>query len=357
MRRLRLLIVCFVLPLVASGCTLFDATELGIQGYTRTFSPLVRREIADQWLKQNGCKQPQEYDPRTGGTTPAYCQSEVDEALMVTDPGGHFDGSTTKTRLAQRKGTNLLAAFGRSAAVGNLRGGFVSKNSNFLNAHGLLVMSSGKSELCFSFSGVGKQPFTAQDVQGTFTVMGGTGKGAKIHASGAFLSIEPNGVKDATKPFPLYVWLLPKKLSLGSARGFPSACKAATKPPPPPAPPLPPASVTARFSGFAFAPANSKALPSGATLYPDGSTISGAVGCGNDNNLYAVVNYSGRNTTTDAALIGPSGIVALNLPVSQGENDLLLLPAPPNGSYTLKLAFKVANSPAFIPMLTLSRTC
>jgi len=354
MRRLRLLIACFVLPLVASGCSLFGATELGIPGYTRTFSPFVRQEIADQWLKENGCKQPQVYDPYTGGTTPAYCQSEMDAALAVSDPGGHLDGSTTKTRLAQRKGTNLLAAFGHSAVVGNVRGGFVSKTSNFLNAHGLLVMRSGKSKLCLSFSGVGKQPFTAQDVQGTFTVNGGTGKGAKIHASGAFLSIEPNGVKDATKPFPIYIWLLPKKLTLGSPRGFPTACQAATKPPPPPPPP---ANASATFNGFAFAPANTKTLPAGTTLYPDRSTISGAVGCGNDNNLYAVINYTGPNTTTDAALFGPPGTIALNLPVSQGENDLLLLATPPNGSYTLKLAFKAANSPAFIPMLTLARTC
>ncbi len=304
---------------------LFDATQLGFSGYTHLFSPDIRKQIAEEFLKNNGCKasSSQPFGPQ-------YCQSEMDAALRAADPGGHFDGVITLPHFARRGGANPFAPFAHAALVGDVRGGFVSDSSNLIGVHGLLVMKTGRNALCLSFSGVGKEPFTAQNVQGRFTTLGGTGTGAKIHASGAFLSIEPSGVSDATKPFDMYVWLLPKKLTVGTARGMPARCRAATRPPvTPPGPPPPPTSASASFDGFAFLPANANALPAGTTLYPNGSTVTGATACGTDNNLYAVVTYSGPNTTTQAALFGPNGTISVNDPVNRYKTPCCSSPHRP----------------------------
>jgi hypothetical protein len=147
--------------------------------------------------------------------------------------------------------------------------------------------------------------------------------------------------------------------SLGPPRPPSPACRAAAATvAKPPTTTTTPATVKASFDGFAFAAANAHTLPAGTPVFPQGSTVTGTAGCGADNNLFAVITYSGPDSMTDGALFGPNGTLALKgHPIHSGQNALFLLTSPPNGSYSMKLAFTGVNGPAFAPSLTLARSC
>ena len=117
------------------------------------------------------------------------------------------------------------------------------------------------------------------------------------------------------------------------------------------------AGAVATFDGFAFAPSGTSSLTAGTQLFPDNSTVTGTTGCGTANNLYALITYKGPLTTTDGALIGPSGTTSVQRPVKPGQDAIFLLANPANGNYQLKLAFKNVDGPAFFPTLNLARTC
>ena len=97
----------------------------------------------------------------------------------------------------------------------------------------------------------------------------------------------------------------------------------------------------------AFTPSGINSLPAGTQLFGDRATVTGTTGCNDD--LYAVITYKGPATTTDGSLTGPNGITPVQQPVKPGQDPIVLITNPANGSYQLKLAFKNVNGPAFFP--------
>lgn len=222
------------------------------------------------------------------------------------------------------------------------------------------MLAAKNSSACLSMSGA-SLPHGGRDqfIGGKFTVLGGTGQGARLRATGKFLAIQPSGLPSEQgyqKPFKATFLLFVSKTSLGSSRGLSAKCRAAGTLPTKP-------KVT--FNGFAFAPASAKtgSLPSGTKVYPSGSTVSGAVGCGSDNNLYAVVTYSGpAGAKASFYYVGPlgAGKGAGEQPVVKGGNNLFIGPSPGNGFFQVGGGVNTPNSSTpvdFSGSVTLARTC
>jgi hypothetical protein len=161
------------------------------------------------------------------------------------------------------------------------------------------------------------------------------------------------------KPLTVKIVVAATTASIGAHRGLTAACRAAMKPP------RPPTKISASLDGFAFSSAGRTTLPTGATVYPNNSTISGSVGCGADNTLYVVISYKGpKGGTLYVAYLANSGSKGgpQPTPLQQGPNAVPLLSAPPNDTY--RLAQAVVTPPqgasgqtSFTGSITLARSC
>ena len=263
-----------------------------------------------------------------------------------TDPPGYFTGSSHVVS-AKGKRSSLLAPFksGTTAGTWQLEGTNVLSGS-------LLVLFKGQNRadaLCLSLKGKTVPEFPTAIAIGTFTTVGGAGRGATLRAGGRFLLVSPKVPKPTATSVSFEAWMAVNSLSRGSPRALSTACKSAGKPAPPPV------KASATLDGYVFAPAGAKSVPAGATVYPDGSSISGGVGCGSDNNLFLVVTYAGPATKATGGFFGPVS-TNIDASVKAGKNLLLLGANLPNGSYSLKLGFASGAAP-FGGNVFLQRSC
>jgi hypothetical protein len=211
--------------------------------------------------------------------------------------------------------------------------------------------SPGAGTACVRFTG--RTDLTQQYLTGTFDVLGGAGRAARLHDSGTLRAVQPTAFVNNQ-----YQVALLGTPSLGRRRSVPRGCGQPIKAPHQ-------AKFAATFDGFAFAPASARngRLPPGTKLYP-GASVTGNVGCGGDNNLYLVTTYSGP---TGAILNGTAYYNAtgqqanLRQALSQGQNAVFLFAAPANGSYQLKADVTpppgATGSATFGQEVTLQRSC
>ena len=276
--------------------------------------------------------------------------------VLIKDPDGYFTG---KVALRRQHGggpaATTLAAF-RSARIS---GRISVTTDSVIHLNALAVVSAKTGSYCVSMSGKTDPGYPNQILQGTFTVVGGSGSAARLHATGPLLGIQPKADYDPNNPGPLTILVATKNASIGARRGLTAACRTAAKPPPPPA------TVSASLDGFAFAPAGVTTLPSGTTLYPANSTISGSVGCGADNNLYVVVTYKGPSGTSlfisYGSAKGAKGGNAPGVKLKPGQNAALFASAPANDNYDYNVSIVPPSgtngATNFTGSITLARSC
>jgi len=195
---------------------------------------------------------------------------------------------------------------------------------------------------CMSFQGTTSD--ATQEISGSFKIVGGTQNGARLHAKGIFRAVERVPYTNRWM-----VAIYPTQVSMGSSRPLPRGCGQ-------------PKELNVTFAGFAFAPPSARngALPAGTTIYPAGSTVSGSVGCGAANNLYAILTYSGpTGATVSVSYLSSSGKGGSNLAARQGKNNYPIVTAPPNGVYQAMIAISLLSYPTveINKSLSLSRSC
>jgi hypothetical protein len=276
--------------------------------------------------------------------------------VFIRDPDGYFTG---RVALQRQQGAGAAATVLAAYRTAKIAGTISVSTDAVIHIKALAVVSAKAGSYCLSMSGKTDLRYPNQLLRGQFSVVGGSGSAARLHASGPLLGIEPKAKYDPNKPGPLTILVASKKASLGARRGLTAACRAAAKPPPPPT------KISASLDGFAFAPAGATTLPSGTTIYPNNSTISGNVGCGNDNNLYLVVSYQGpKGSTFYLSYVTDTGGKGGPPPTAlkQGQNAIPLAAAPANGTYNLAQAAVVPppgtpGATGFTGSITLARTC
>jgi hypothetical protein len=198
-----------------------------------------------------------------------------------------------------------------------------------LSATALLTSSKhGAGSVCVRFSGTSKAPLFEQS-SGKFTIVGGSGRAARARGDGVWRAIQAKARFRENEPISYDFRLGFKHVSQGHARKLSQACKDAAKPlPPPPA-------LNATLTGFAFGnyDGQTATLPPGATIYPSGSTITGNVGCGSDNNLMAIISYSGPSgAQLTLSFYGGSIKTGRVQTANQGQNVFYLVSMPANSS-------------------------
>jgi hypothetical protein len=276
--------------------------------------------------------------------------------MVNTEPEGLFKGSG---RLVSSTGRNpvasLIKSLGTVKTAGRITGVYGAGAGTTLSVTGIGLISGRRSvgSLCLTFSAQSVPGHSDQLFLGTFGVVGGTARAAEVHGSGTFVLLQPNQLKSYNQPFSMHLAVTFKQASLGHPHGFSAACRTATKLHAPPKP----KKLKATLAGWAFAAggASTHSLPSGTTIYPDGATVSGAVGCGGSNNLYWVIDYSGPSNATLSAYV----LKGLSQPLKQGRNVVFLGSAPPNGSLSGKgqVDANGYTPVAFLPSVQLSRAC
>ena len=276
--------------------------------------------------------------------------------VMIRDPDGFFSGGVA---LQRRQGAGPAAATLSSYRSAKIAGTIGVTTDSVIHIKALAVVSAKAGSYCLTMSGKTDLSHPNQILHGQFSVIGGTGSASRLHASGPLLGIQPRATFDPNDPGPLTIMVATKNASLGALRGLTAACRAAATPPPPPS------KVSASLDGFAFGAAAITTVPSGTTIYPNNSTISGNEGCGADNNLYLIVSYQGPKgssfylsyATDTGGKGGPPPT-----PLKQGQNAIPLAATPANQTYYLTQA-AVAPPPGtpgatgFTGSITLDRTC
>jgi hypothetical protein len=299
--------------------------------------PLVdQRNILKEWARQL------RIEPRTDAI-----QIYVDEE----DPPGFFTGFATVGGVPHGKPAAALLATFRHAPL-TTRVDIEPKGlPTVVTLDAVAVVTSAANgSLCIGFKGTSQAARPLQVVEGQFSVLGGTGPAARLRVSGPFLGILPSLPQSSTASASVSITAVPKQASLAPPRGLTAACRKAMSPP------APPPKVTATLDGYAFAPPGTTKLPAGTQIFPDGSTISGAIGCGQP--LYMIVTYAGpAGARATGGFYGPQ-TVTIDQPVSPSQNALLLFASPPNGSYSAKVSVNVgATGTSFGGNLALTRTC
>jgi hypothetical protein len=275
--------------------------------------------------------------------------------VLIKDPNGYFAG---RVALQRQRGVGTAAVTLAAYRTARISGRISVTTDSVIHIKALAVVSAKAGSYCLSMSGKTDPGYPNQILQGQFTVVGGSGSAARLHASGPLLGIQPKANYDPNNPGPLTILVATKNASLGGRRGLTAACRAAAKPPPPPT------TVSANLDGFAFAPAGITTLPSGTTVYPANSTISGNVGCGTDNTLYIVVTYKGPNGTSLFISYGTSKGSKGNPPggkLKPGQNPFLFASAPANDTYDYNASIVPPSgtngATNFTGSITLSRNC
>ncbi len=352
---------------VVTGCSF---TNFGLNYFTETdASKFDQATRVDYWISTDFSGQPVEDQghsiPRT------WEKGKLDSGqvallvhVQIGDPSGWVAVSEKVGSARGGAHTQAVLKILKSLASGRLVGKpsvAYHAHTDSLSLHGLGVLRAKSNSACLSMSGA-SLPHGGRDqfVGGKFTVLGGTGQGARLRATGKFLAIQPSGLPSEQgyqKPFKATFLLYVSKTSLGAApRGLSSKCRAAGTLPTKP-------KIT--FKGFAFGPksAQTGSLPSGTKVYPSGSTVSGAVGCGSDNNLYALLTYSGpAGAKAGFSYVGPLGPGKGfdQQAVKKGSNNLFVGTAPGNGFFQVSGGVNTPNSSTpidFSGSVTLARTC
>jgi hypothetical protein len=267
-------------------------------------------------------------------------------SIELADPRGVFKG-TAHMHLRTGGGSaagRLVGALDGASTAGKITGTYHGASGK-LSIKGV-VLTHGRGatgSLCLSYSADALR--SDQLFKGKFQILGGTKKEAKLHGSGHFLTLQPNRVKSYNEAFSLYLAAGFKHASVGHARGLSKDCRNAGKPFPAPAPPK---NLKASFDGFAFSSA------AGATVYPNGATVSDSATCGQD--LFGVFSYSGP---AGGSVEGLADNTKFKQKLGQGKNDVRLLPAAADGEHHVKgqITAPKAKAVDFFPTLTLSRNC
>ena len=261
----------------------------------------------------------------------------------------NFKGTAS---LAAPRGTRGFGGFTNGSFRGGGRVGYVSLSDAAKGDGEILVKFSarGAGTACVRFTG--RSDLTQQYITGTFEVLGGTGEAARLHDRGTLRAVQPTAFVNNS-----YQVSLAGSPSFGTRRAVPKRCGEPIK-----------ASrqrlFTATFDGFAFAPATARGgpLPAGTALYPQ--SVTGAVGCGADNNLYLVTTYSGASgaVLSGTAYHNATGKQAiLHQALHQGQNAVFLFAAPANGTSQLKADVTpppgATGSGTFGQEVTLQRSC
>jgi len=266
----------------------------------------------------------------------------------ISDPPGYFTG-TSRVVSAKGKRSILLAPFKKAMTAGS---GTLEVTTTASGSQLVRVTGANRADaLCLSLTLKTIPQYPTAVALGTFKSVGGTGKGVTLRAAGRFLLISSQELTSNSTSGSAEMWMAVNTLAKGHAQTMSTACKNAGKPPPSP----PKVTATATLDGYVFAPAGSKSVPAGAQVFPDGQTISGAVGCGSDNNLFLVVTYGGPATKATGGFFGPV-TTNINASVKAGKNLLPLGANLPNGSYSLKLGFASGAAP-FGGNVFLQRSC
>jgi hypothetical protein len=311
----------------------------------------ITKAQARQFLKE-GDKSVKAFVGRVPVDATKATSSAADGATASTQDLFYLNFKGTANLVAPR-GSHGFGTFTKGSFRGGGTVGYVSR-SDALTGDGEILFkfsARGAGAACVRFSG--KTDVTQQYVTGTFDVVGGSGDAARLHDRGAFRAVQPTAF--VTDRYRVALFGAP---SFGKKRQVPKGCGKPIKAPRP-------QKFTAQFDGFAFAPASARngRLPAGTKLYPQGS-VSGAVGCGAEDNLYLVTTYSGPvgAILAGTATYGASGKTAsLNQALKSGRNAVFLFAAPANGSYQLKADVipprGVTGLATFGQEVTLQRSC
>jgi hypothetical protein len=278
--------------------------------------------------------------------------SAAQDAATATTQNIHYLNFTGTVRLSAPRGVPGFGGFTKGSLRGSGKVGYVSL-SDALKGDGEILLkfsARGAGTACLRFAG--STDLTQQYVTGTFDVLGGSGRAARLHDRGSFRAVQPTAFVNDRYQVALF-----GTPSLGARRSVPRGCGEPIKAPRR-------RTFKATFDGFAFAPATARngRLPTGTKLYAQ--SVTGNVGCGADNNLYLVTTYTGPRGAVFAGVAyhNASGKQSkLNQTLNQGQNVVFLFATPANGSYQLKASVVpprgVAGSATFGQEVTLQRSC
>jgi hypothetical protein len=331
-----------VLPLLLAGCPAFKPSgEVPITA--KQADKYLRRDFYSVRTHWNGMVIPNRIPQVKQGPGRSLDLVEI------------FTGHVQLTPPTGVKGLGAFAGFSSSNLKSTMNLTLAARSDDATESGYAIATFRTRSAGSVCIRLAGKATAEAQKFQGSFSVLGGTGLGARLRSSGKVRAVQRVPFSNS------WEFVVATSPTLASPRPIPTVCANAGTATPPPGT----KKITASLDGFAFAPAGITTLPSGTTIYPSNSTISGNVGCGTDNNLYMAVSYQGPNgailyaayATTSGAKGGPPPTT-----LKPGQNAVLLVAAPTNDTYQLAPA-DVAPPPGatgdtgLTGSITLTRNC
>jgi hypothetical protein len=309
---------------------LFIAVETACNGTPASSSgqKSISKKEADAFIKA-GDKTVQKFEGR--GLAVPY--TKVLSGLRAqTAASRSYVYGNYKGTIAQIVAPRGLGSFGKSSFKAGFRAGYISNNSDAtLGAGTVLVKFSarGAGSLCLHISWTTDN--TQQKIKGKFSFLGGTGRSARLHDSGAFRGVQPVAF------VPKGEIVLFGNPSIGSRRAVPRGC-GTIKPPPPPKNPH--ASIVLQGWAASVGPP-----PANATLYPDQSTITDRTLCQKGGGLYMVAQYSGPSSGVflSAGIFGPTSSTSRNINMRPGRIVVLIASRPKNGGYGIKAGLETKS--------------
>jgi hypothetical protein len=309
---------------------LFIAVETACSGPPASSSGQVQitKKQADDFLKR-GDKTVKRMDAR--GVVAPYTKV-LRGVRAQTAAGGSFVYGNYKGTIAQIVAPRGLESFGKSSFKAGFRAGYISNKSDAAKGAGTVLVkfsARGAGSLCLHLSWTTDN--TQQKIKGKFSFLGGTGRAARLHDSGAFRGVQPVAF------VPKGEMVLFGNPSIGSRRAVPRGC-GTIKPPPPPKN----LHASIVLQGWA---ASTGPPPANATLHPDQSTITDRTLCQKGGGLYMVAQYSGPSSGVflSAGIFGPTSSVSRNINMRPGRIVVLIASRPKNGSYGIKASLEAKS--------------
>jgi hypothetical protein len=218
-----------------------------------------------------------------------------------------------------------LSHFGAGRFVAGAKAGYISERSDAARGSASVLVrfsGAGLGSVCLRMSWT--TDFSQQVIKGTWAVLGGTGRGGRLHDAGRFRGVQP-------APFQAKGSVsLTGHPSLGARRAVPRGCGTINVPPEPK-----PIKATLTFDGFA-----ASVGPPGpsAALVSQGTTVSDPALCRPGGGLYAVFTYAGPTSGVkfDVAVFGPGGTTQPKVALRPGRVSMLMGAHPKAGSYSFK---------------------
>jgi hypothetical protein len=310
----------------------------------RSSSRTISRQEANDYLRKGekadlrAFRGGVEIDPVSGVPVKSL-DARISSLTYYAGHGGAFSLAAP-----DRAAAKLLARFLKGHYVG--AGGatlFSADHGEFFASVRLNFSARGAGSACIAVRGT--TSLGQQEGEGSFTVMGGTGAAARLHATGTFRAVDPDP-RSSTYQAEFYA-----NPSLGSKRPMPKGCGYPNL-----GAPTPGGKVTASFKGFV-----TSVGPPSPSATPTSSTIS-AGSCHSGGDLYGVFQYAGPAAARfNANALSSSGQGQTHTQnVKSGTNALLLYTAPTNGSYETKIYIEstgkgvLTGNTAFYPTVTVN---